>query len=113
MVKYASVVKQRLESFVAWKLEHILKDSNEKAYALVAVATSLPVKETIFLPVYLQLASSITTNQVNKIHEDCSSWMIPIVNYLSSGELSNNRIEAHKIQVQATRFSLVNGQLYK
>ena len=29
--------------------------------------------------------------------------------YLSSGELSDNMIEAHKIQVQAARFSLVNG----
>ena len=25
----------------------------------------------------------------------------------------DNRVEAHKIQVQAVRFSLVNGQLYK
>ena len=33
--------------------------------------------------------------------------------YLSSGELSNNRIEAHKIQVKVARFSLMNGQLYK
>ena len=43
----------------------------------------------------------------------CSSWMTPIMHYLSSGELSDNRIEAHKIQVQAARFSLVNGQLCK
>ena len=35
------------------------------------------------------------------------------MHYLSSGELSDNRVEAHKIQVQETRFSLVNGQLYK
>ena len=33
--------------------------------------------------------------------------------YLSSRELLDNRIEAHKNQVQASRFSLVNGQLYK
>ena len=53
MVKYASLVKQRLESFAAWKLEHIPRDSNEKENALAAVATSLPIKETIFLLVYL------------------------------------------------------------
>ena len=33
------------------------------------------------------------------------------MHYLSSGELPDNRVEAHK--VQAVRFSLVNGQLYK
>ena len=62
MVKYASLVKQRLESFVAWKLEHILRDLNEKVDTLVAVAASFPIKEIIFLTVYLQPASSITTN---------------------------------------------------
>ena len=39
--------------------------------------------------------------------------MTSIVHYLSSREFPDNRIEAHKIQVQATRFSLMNGQLYK
>ena len=58
---------------MAWKLEHILRDSNEKADALAAVAASLPIKETVFLLVYFQLTSSITTNQVSKIDEACSS----------------------------------------
>ena len=39
--------------------------------------------------------------------------MAPIVHYLSSGDLLDNRIEAHKIHVQAIRFSLVNRKLYK
>ena len=77
------------------------------------MAASLPIKEMVFLHVYYQSTSSITTNQVNEIDEACSSWMTPIMHYLSSGELLDKRIEAHKIQVQTTRFSLVNGQLYK
>ena len=113
MVRYASLVKQRLESFATWKLEHIPRDSNEKANTSAVVVASLPIKEMIFLPVYLQSTSSITTNQVNEIDEACSSWMTPIVHYLSLGGLPDNSIEAHKIQVQATRFSLVNRQLYK
>ena len=113
MVKYVFLVKLRLGSFMAWKLEHIPRDSNAKADGLPVVSTSLPIKETMFLPVYFQFTSSITNNQVNEIDEACSSWMTPIMNYWSFGELPNNRIEAHKIQVQAARFSLVNGQLYK
>ena len=50
---------------------------------------------------------------MSQIDETCSSLLTPIIHYLSSGELSDNRIEANKIQVQAARFSLVNGQLYK
>ena len=99
MVKYASLVKQRFESFAVWKLEHIQRDLNEKADALAAIVASLLIKETIFLPIYLQPASSITTNQINEIDEDYSSWMTPIMCYLSSRELPDNRTEAHKIQV--------------
>ena len=97
MIKNVCLVKQRLGSFAAWKLEHIPRDSNEKANALAVMTASLLIKETVFLPIYFQSASSITTNQVNKIDELCFSWMTLIVYYLSSGELPNNRIEIHKI----------------
>ena len=53
MVRYASMVKQRLESFTTWNLEHILRYSNEMADELAVVVVSLPIEETIFLPVYL------------------------------------------------------------
>ena len=46
MAKYVSLVKLQL------RLEHIPRDSNEKAEALAAVAASIPIKETVFLPVY-------------------------------------------------------------
>ena len=52
MEKYVPLVKQRLGILEAWKLEHIPKDCNEKADALVAVAAFLPMKETVFLPIY-------------------------------------------------------------
>ena len=52
MKKYVSLVKQRLGSFSAWKLEHITKDCNEKTDALAAIAASLPITETLLLPIY-------------------------------------------------------------
>ena len=98
---------------MAWKLKHILRGSNEKADALVVVAASLPTKEIMLLLVYYQLESSIITNQVSEIEEACPSWMAPIVRYLSLREFTDSRVEARKIQVQAARFFMVNGQLYK
>ena len=73
MDKDVGLIKQRLGNFVAWKLEHILKDSNERAYALEAMATSIPIKEIVFLPIYYQPASSITTDRVSQIDEACTS----------------------------------------
>ena len=75
MTKYICLVKLRLESFVAWKLEHIPRGSNENEDALAAVAASLPTKENMFLLVYYQLESSIVTNRVNLIEEAYPSWM--------------------------------------
>ena len=46
------LVKLRLESFTAWKLEHISRGSNERADALATMVASLLIKETIFLHVY-------------------------------------------------------------
>ena len=59
MAKYVTLVKQRLASFSAWKLEHVPRDCNERANSLVTVAASLPITETIFLPIYYQSGSSI------------------------------------------------------
>ena len=50
MDRYAGLVKQRLEIFTAWKLEHITRNSNERTDALAAVVASIPIKETIFPP---------------------------------------------------------------
>ena len=65
MEKYASLVKQKLSTLIAWKLEHALKDNNERADALAVVAASLPIKETIYLPIYYQPDSSISHTQVS------------------------------------------------
>ena len=99
MTKYVSLVTRRLGNFAAWQLEHVLIYSNEKADALVVMAASLPIKETMLLPVFYHLESSIATSWVNEIEEVCPSWMTPIIRYLRSGELSNNRAKGHKIQV--------------
>ena len=113
MEKYVSRVKQHLNSFPVWKLEHVPRDSNEKADALASVAASLPITETIFLPIYYQSASSIASPQVNLVNKAPPSWMDPITLYLSTGQLPTERNKAHKLQNQAARFSLIDGQLFK
>ena len=106
MAKYVSLVKQCLGSFSAWKLEHIPKDCNEKVDALTA---SVPMTETMFLPIYYQPYSSIITTGVSQVDEVSPSWMDFMVQYIRTGELPNERDKAHKIQIQSSRFSLVNG----
>ena len=82
---------------MALKLEHIPRDFDKRADALAAVAASILIKETIFLPIYFQSTSSIATDRVSKIDEMGPSWLTPILHYLSLGELSNNKTKAHKV----------------
>ena len=113
MEKYASQVKQKLNTLSTWELEHVPRDSNERADALAAVAASLLIKETIYLPIYCQPGSSLLPAQVSHIEEVPPSWMDPIRLYIATGELPNDKGRAHKIQIKSARFSLVDEQLYK
>ena len=113
MAKYASLSKQRLNTLSAWRLEHVPRDCNERADALADVAASLPVRETIYLPIYYKLDSSILKTQVSQVKDAPQSWMDLIRLYIATGELPDNINRAHKIQIQSTRFSLIDGQLYK
>ena len=94
-------------------MEHIPRDCNERVDALAAVAASLPITKTIFLPIYYQTDSSILRAQVNQVEEVPPSWMDPIRLYIATGELHNDRDKAHKVLVQSARFSMIDGQLYK
>ena len=69
MEKYTSLVKQKLSTLTIWKLEHIPRDSSERVDALAAVAMSLPITETIYLPIYYQPGSSILHTQVIQVEE--------------------------------------------
>ena len=99
MTRYVSLVNLHLGSFTAWQLEHVLRNSNEKENALAIIAASQPIKEIGLLPMYYLQESLITTSRVNEIDEMGPSWMTPIVRYLSSRELLDNKAEAYKIQV--------------
>ena len=65
MAKYVTLVKQFLGSFSEWKLKHLPRDCNEKVDALASVVASLPITETIFLPIYYQPDSSIAIVRVS------------------------------------------------
>ena len=110
MTKYASLVKHKLSALSAWKTKHVTRDCNERVDALAVVAASLPIKETVFLPIYYQPESSILHAQINQIEEVPPSWMDPIRLYLATRELPDDRDKTHKVRIQSARFSMIDGQ---
>lgn len=79
---------------------------------MAEVAATLPVKETILLPVHLQTASSIAITSIYKAREVGVEWAHEIENYLRIGDMPEESIHAHK-GVQAAHFALIGDCLYK
>uniref|UniRef100_A0A2N9FYJ3 Retrotransposon gag domain-containing protein n=1 Tax=Fagus sylvatica TaxID=28930 RepID=A0A2N9FYJ3_FAGSY len=52
------------------------------------------------------------TTKMNPIHTEIS-WMTPIISYLQRGTLPDNRHEARRLKVRASRFLMLQGTLYK
>ena len=42
-----------------------------------------------------------------------SNWMEPIISYIRDGQLPSDSSEAKKVRVQATRFTILNEEIYK
>ena len=73
MVKYVALVKQRLAGFSTWKLKHVPREFNERADALATIVASLPITETIYMPIYYQSDSTIATIRVSQVGETFAS----------------------------------------
>ena len=65
------------------------------------------------LPVYLKAATLIILEPVCNTSQTNLGWMLNIVKYLQTREVPGDKKQAHKLRIQAARFTLINDQLYK
>ena len=117
IARYLAKVKDTLQRFTEWTIEKIRRTENGRADALAGIAASLPIKETIFLPIHVQANSSVaetsTCSAIEASQPDGQEWTNNIAQYLRTGTLHEDPKQAHKIRVQAARFTLIGGHLYK
>ncbi|WJZ95390.1 hypothetical protein VitviT2T_014164 [Vitis vinifera] len=117
MTRYLTKVRDTLQWLGKWTIEKIPRADNVRADALAGIAASLPVKEAILLPIYVQTNPSITEASTCNTIEDCQEkdqeWTKVIAEYLRTGSLPDEPKQTHKIRVQAARFALIGERLYK
>nr|CAN82409.1 hypothetical protein VITISV_023301 [Vitis vinifera] len=117
MARYLAKVRNTLQQFTEWTIEKIKRADNRHADALAGIAASLPIKETILLPIHVQPNPSIpeisTCNTIKEPQADGREWMYDITEYIRAGTLPGDLKQAHKVRVQAARFTLIGGHLYK
>nr|CAN74048.1 hypothetical protein VITISV_017189 [Vitis vinifera] len=117
MARYLAKVRNTLQQFTEWTIKKIKRTDNGRADALAGIAASLPIKEVILLPIYVQTNPSIaeisTCNTIEANQADGQEWTYNIAEYLRTGTLPGDPKQAHKVRVQAARFTLIRGHLYK
>ena len=102
-----------MQQFTEWTIEKIKRADNRRADALAGIAASLPIKEAILLPIHVQANPSVaeisTCNTIEASQADDQEWTYHIAEYLRTGTLPGDPKQAHKIRVQAARFTLIGG----
>ena len=106
MVKYLAVAKKLLIKLRAIKIELVGKDINSHADALAGLVSIFEGESGRSIAVELISDPSLKIQQESILinNELGPSWMDLIVNFMQNYKLPENKREAHKIWVKATRF---------
>ncbi|XP_058075573.1 uncharacterized protein LOC131224000 [Magnolia sinica] len=115
MVAYLAEVRKLIEKFRRCTTNQMPRTENSWADALAKLASATEGKIPRVIPIEFIKHPSIdqteqeAVNPVNVI----PSWMDPIYNYLTFGEVPSDRLEARRLRVIAVRSIVLNGILYK
>ena len=110
MMKYLQKIKDLTSTLKYFKIFHILKIENARADAFSRLATSsFNLRGRTFLECFEQ-PSIDKVEEVLQITEE-SSWMDPIVQYLTDGTLPMDPSEAKQLRWTASQYILINDHL--
>ncbi|XP_052288561.1 uncharacterized protein LOC107175491 [Citrus sinensis] len=77
------------------------------------MATVADLKMPKSVPLEVKSSPSIEHNlEVLRIEQKCS-WMNPIISYIRDGVLPPDKLRARKIRAQASRYTMIDGVLYR
>ena len=112
MQKYLKIVQRLSQYFESLNFVQTPRSKNVEADFLARLASSDDYDVTSELSVEIRGQPSIEGKQVLTIKEQ-DEWMVPIVRYLKERWLPEDKMEARKIQIRATRFVIIDDVLYK
>jgi ribonuclease HI len=108
MRQYLNLVRYQMSQFREVRLSRIPLEQNTEADQLAKSASS-PTSDDQIKTVK---QSSLQATKVNPVHTEIS-WMTQIISYLQGGILPDDRHEARRLKVRASRFLMLQGILYK
>ncbi|XP_022013761.1 uncharacterized protein LOC110913223 [Helianthus annuus] len=113
MALYLNQAKTLLQTFYSYKVHHINRSENKPADALSKLASTS--FQHLAKDVRIEVLSnpSVPLREVSVIQTGTTSWMTPIIMYLQSGILPENKAEARKIQYKSEHYQMADGILYR
>ncbi|RVX23959.1 hypothetical protein CK203_000814 [Vitis vinifera] len=114
-----SVSKLRIYSDSQLVVRHVQKEYEAKDSRMARYLAKLPpsLSRSHSIAYHVQanpsVAENSTCNTIEANQTDDQEWTHDIAEYLRTGTLPEDPKQAHKIRVQAARFTLIGGHLYK
>ena len=112
MKKYLHWMSHLIEEFDNVKLELIPWEENLSADKVARISLTKDALAMEGLLMEVQKISNIDRLQALSIQQP-SNWMEPIISNIKDGQLPSDLSEAKKVRIRATRFTVLNGKLYK
>ncbi|KAK0585420.1 hypothetical protein LWI29_028232 [Acer saccharum] len=97
-----------------YRIVHVPREENEKADALAKLASAtINIWPNNISMIRLLQPSIVKTKEVGAVFGERDSWITPIKEYLINDILPSDPLEAKRLKYRATRYSVLNGELYK
>ncbi|XP_076941288.1 uncharacterized protein LOC143610792 [Bidens hawaiensis] len=113
MASYVSQAKDLMLQFSSCKVIYIKRSENKSADALSKLASTNFEHFTKEIHIEILDRPSVPQRQVLVIQTGIESWMTPIIAYLSSGALPEEKTTARKIKHKALNYQMHDGILYQ
>nr|XP_027123971.1 uncharacterized protein LOC113740625 [Coffea arabica] len=110
--RYVAKVHELRAQFQLFTLKQVPRSQNKRADALSKLASTSV--GTLNKELLVEVVRNRAYDQVDSaVIQVVSSWMDPIVRYLASGELPQDRVEVRRVLLRSRGYELSNGVLYK
>ncbi|KAM1072544.1 hypothetical protein FF1_017793 [Malus domestica] len=111
MAAYLAQTQLLLKHF-HYQITQIPRATNSHADALARLTSAMEDKIGRKIQVELLAALSTMVAEVCNLQQG-DSWITPIYIFLAHGTLPNDKVQAMQIRYKATRYLIINDQLYK
>ncbi|KAJ9547211.1 hypothetical protein OSB04_019754, partial [Centaurea solstitialis] len=113
MMVYLEIAKESIARFEKFSIEQIPRDLNVQADALANLGSAFNEPTLENIPIIHLTMSSIEAKEKVQMIEEVYNWSLDIWNYLKYDRLPDDKMEARKTKVKASRYTIFEGRLYR